>query len=198
MSDAVHTRAFESNPVSNRQMPLLYGLIAFVVISIIIAKLVPVLDDWPLEWLVPARAWVTDFFVWFSAAVKPVTRAISWVLAQPLALVEAILYRGVPDWNLQPLPWIATVFGTGLLGHWIGGRKLGLFSGACAIYLAIFGLWPDAMKTLAIVVVTVPIAATAGLLLGVWERATGVSSGCSTWSLMCCKQRRIWLISDRW
>ena len=77
-------------------MPLLYGLIAFVVISIIIAKLVPVLDDWPLEWLVPARAWVTDFFVWFSAAAKPVTRAISWVLAQPLALVEAILYRGVP------------------------------------------------------------------------------------------------------
>ncbi len=168
MTNAVQTGAPASSSFTPVRLPLLYALAAFFIVSVLISKFAPILDDWPTEWLVPARSWVTDFFVWFSALAKPVTRAISWILAQPLALVEALLYRGVPNWNLKPLPWVAIVFGIGLLGHWIGGRKLALFSGACALYLAMFGLWSDAMKTLAIVVVTVPIAALIGLLLGVW------------------------------
>jgi len=63
------------------------------------------LSIWPQEWVLPFRTWVTDFFVWFSELAKPVTRAISWVLLQPLTLVEALLFRGVPDWEAGPLPW---------------------------------------------------------------------------------------------
>ncbi len=151
-----------------QKLSLPVALIGFVFVSILISKLVPPLDDWPVEWLVPVRVWVTDFFAWFSAFAKPVTRAISWVLSQPLAFVEALLYRGVPNLGIAPLPWISIVIGAGLLGHWIGGRKLGVFCGLCAFYLAIFGLWTDSMKTLAIVAVTVPLAAIIGLLLGVW------------------------------
>ncbi len=149
-----------------RSLPVV--LLVFAVISIVISKFVAPLDDWPLEWLVPVRVWVTDFFAWFSAVAKPVTRAISYILAQPLAAVEALLYRGVPNLGIAPLPWISVVMGAGMLGHWIGGRKLGIFCGLCAFYLAIFGLWTDSMKTLAIVAVTVPLAALTGLLLGVW------------------------------
>ena len=153
---------------SSKPLPLAYALVGFIVVSIVISKLVAPLDDWPLEWLIPVRVWVTDFFAWFSAVAKPVTRAISWVLALPLNFVEALLFRGVPNWNLPPLPWPAIILGTGLMGHWCGGLRLGIFCGLCALYLAVFGLWPDAMQTLAIVVVTVPLAATIGLLLGVW------------------------------
>ncbi len=157
-------------PISfgGQRPPLLLVLVGFAIISILASKLVPPLDDWPAEWLIPVRGWVTDFFAWFSAVAKPVTRAIAWVLAKPLALVEALLYRGVPNLGLAPLPWIAIVMGAGLLGDWTGGRRLGIFCGLCAFYLAIFGLWTDSMKTLAIVAVTVPLAATIGLLLGVW------------------------------
>ena len=151
-----------------QKMSLPATLIGFAVLSILLSKFVPPLDDWPAEWLVPVRVWVTDFFAWFSAVAKPVTRAIAWTLAQPLAFVEALLYRGVPGLGLAPLPWIAIAAGASLLGHWIGGRRLGIFCGLCAFYLAIFGLWTDAMKTLAIVTVTVPLAALIGLLLGVW------------------------------
>jgi glycine betaine/proline transport system permease protein len=151
-----------------QKLPMIMVLTAFVLLSILVSKLVPPLDRWPAEWLVPVRQWVTDFFVWFSAFAKPATRAISYLLSQPLAFVEALLYRGMPDLNVAPLPWITIVAGAGLLGHWTGGRKLAFFCSLCAFYLAIFGLWTDSMKTLAIVIVTVPLAAITGLLLGVW------------------------------
>ncbi len=143
-------------------------LVGIIVVSVILARFLPFLDKWPTEWIVPARAWVTDFFAWFAAFAKPVTRALSWLLAQPLAFVEALLYRGWLTWKWPPLPWIAIVAGTAILGHWTGGRRLALFAGASAFYLAIFRLWPDAMQTLAIVIVTVPLAAAVGLALGIW------------------------------
>jgi glycine betaine/proline transport system permease protein len=150
------------------RMSLPLALLAFAVVSVLISKVAPPLDDWPAEWIVPVRVWVTDFFVWFSALAKPVTRAIAWVISLPLTLVEMLLYRGLPNQGIAPLPWIVMVIGAGLLGHFAGGRKLGIFCALCAFYLAIFGLWTDAMKTLAIVIVTVPIAALIGLMLGVW------------------------------
>lgn len=153
---------------SAQGLPFSVLLIAFLILSVVLARLVPALNDWPAEWLLPAREWITDFFAWFSQQAKPVTRAISWLLAQPLAFVEALLYRGIPDWNIPPLPWIAIVASAGILGHWIGGRSLALFTAAGTFYLAIFGLWPDSMKTLSIVAVTVPLAALIGLMLGVW------------------------------
>jgi glycine betaine/proline transport system permease protein len=141
---------------------------ALFAITVVLAYLFPFLDKWPAEAVIPVRQWVTDAFAWFAAVAKPVTRAIAWILAQPLALVEALLYRGVLAWKWPPLPWIAIVAGAAILGHWIGGTRLAVFSGLCAFYLAIFGLWPDAMQTLAIVFVTVPLAAILGLALGIW------------------------------
>jgi glycine betaine/proline transport system permease protein len=141
---------------------------ALFAITVVLAYLFPFLDKWPAEAVIPVRQWVTDAFAWFAALAKPVTRAIAWILAQPLALVEALLYRGVLAWKWPPLPWIAIVAGAAILGHWIGGTRLAVFSGLCAFYLAIFGLWPDAMQTLAIVFVTVPLAAILGLALGIW------------------------------
>ncbi len=156
-------------------------VVAYVVligITLALATAIPALDKWPAELVVPFKVWVTEFFAWFAAAAKPVTRAISWVLAQPLALAEALLYRGVLAWKWPPLPWVAIVGGTAILGHWIGGTRLAVFSGVCALYLAVFRLWPDAMQTLAIVVVTVPLAAILGLAIGIWAtRSPRVEKG---------------------
>jgi len=142
-------------------------------LTIALSRVVPFLDEWPAEWVIPVRDWVTVFFAWLGQVAKPVTRSISWMLTQPLALVEALLYRGFLTWQWPPLPWIAIVAGTAILGHWAGGRRLAIFAGLCAFYLAIFGLWADAMKTLAIVLVTVPLAVVSGLLLGIWATRSG-------------------------
>ncbi|WP_119273850.1 ABC transporter permease [Taklimakanibacter deserti] len=142
--------------------------IAVVLLLAVLAQLVPWLDKWPDTLILPVRGWVTEFFAWFAATAKPVTRIIAWCLAQPLNLVEALLYRGIPAWKLPPLPWPVIVGAAAILGHWIGGRPLALLCGLASFYLAIFGLWPDAMQTLAIVIVTVPLAVIMGLLLGIW------------------------------
>ena len=67
-----------------------------------------VLSIWPEDWILPFRTWVTDFFVWFSALAKPVTRAVSWVLLQPLTLVEALLVKlvnnSLPAKGRKPTP----------------------------------------------------------------------------------------------
>ena len=72
-------------------------LLIVVVAGVLAAKFVPVLDKWPADFVIPVRDWVTAAFAWFAVVAKPVTRAISWVLAQPLAFAEALLYRGLPD-----------------------------------------------------------------------------------------------------
>ena len=126
------------------------------------------LSIWPQEWVLPFRTWVTDFFVWFSELAKPVTRAISWVLLQPLTLVEALLFRGMPDWEAGPLPWTIVALSVVVFAHWQSGLRLALFCAGCMAYLALFDLWPDSMQTLALVLVTVPMAAGLGLALGVW------------------------------
>ncbi|PZO81370.1 MAG: ABC transporter permease [Mesorhizobium amorphae] len=144
------------------------AFLALALLCLLLARLVPALDRWPDEWVVPLREWLTAAFAWFGAVAKPVTRAISWLLAQPLALAETLLFRGVRAWGLPPLPWVAIVGGVAILAHWLGGVRLAAFCGIATLYLAVFGLWADAMQTLAIVLVTVPLAASAGLALGVW------------------------------
>ncbi len=131
---------------------------------------------WPEAWHIPIQHWITDFFKWFGndagigpLKVRDITRAISAMMEVPLEVVEGLLFRGLPDWGISPLPWVVVVVGTGLLGHWLGGIRLGLFCALSGLYIAVFGLWADAMRTLAIVLVSVPVAALSGLALGIWS-----------------------------
>lgn len=168
MTGAVSTAGVGAPPRGAPRLGAAWVVPITILASLALAWALPVVAQWPAEWVVPVRLWVTDGFAIFASIAKPVTRAISWLLSQPLALVEALLYRGVLAWGLPPLPWVAIVGCVALLGHWIAGRRLALFCGACTAYLAVFGLWPDAMQTLALVLVTVPLAAAAGLALGLW------------------------------
>jgi len=129
----------------------------------------PWLNTWPGEWVLPFRDWLTDSFTWFSEWAKPLTRAIAAILFVPLHLVEVLLFRGVPDWNLPALPWAFVVMGVVVFAHWQSGLRLALFCGACLLYLVVFDLWADAMQTVSLVLVTVPLAAGMGLFLGIWS-----------------------------
>jgi len=168
MSDAVLPARRSAGPFGRISPAPLLWILAILVICLALAPALPFLRTWPAEWVVPAKDWITAAFAWFAQYAKPVTRTISWILAQPLALVEALLFRGVLAWKWPPLPWIAIVAGAAILGHWVGGRRIALLAGVCAFYLAIFGLWSDAMQTLSLVIVAVPFAALLGLVLGIW------------------------------
>ena len=152
--------------------------VAIIVVGVLAAQFIPFLSVWPDSWVIPLRGWITEFFNWLGkeAAIgdykfKEFTRSISAILAVPLKWAEYLLYRGIKfssDYKSPPIPWVAVVIGVGILGHWVGGWRLALFSAGCMLYLAVFGLWRDSMRTLSIVLVSVPFAAIIGLLLGIW------------------------------
>jgi len=130
---------------------------------------------WPEAWVVPLKLWLTEFTNWLgndaaigSLKFRDVTRGAATLLSYPLTWTEYLLYRGIRPIGAPPIPWVALVIGMGILGHWIGGWRLALFSAGCFLYLAVFGLWRDSMRTLSLVLVSVPLAALIGLWLGVW------------------------------
>ena len=150
---------------------------ALIVIALAVAGkyIIPFTDRWPEEWVIPLKSWLTQFFAWLGNeasvglfTVKELTRFISLVLSYPLYWAEVLLFRGIADLSVHPLPWVAIVGGVAILGHWIAGMRLALLCGLSALYIAVFGLWPDSMQTLSIVMVTVPLAAVLGLALGIW------------------------------
>jgi glycine betaine/proline transport system permease protein len=168
MTEFIAARNVSLLPTMGGQTWRLMMLTSVVAGTLLLSWFVPAADKWPDEAVLPFRSWVSQGFEAFATLAKPVTRAIAWLLAQPLALAESLLFRGVLAWKWPPLPWVAIVGGTAILAHWIGGTRLAVSCGLCAFYLAIFGLWPDSMQTLAIVIVTVPLAAVVGLFVGIW------------------------------
>jgi len=171
----------QSLTIRNKPRGLFYSnslLVQFLIVIVVGLILTLVWDGfvrWPADLVVPMKEWITEFFEWLgkeagigSYKFKDFTRGISSILSYPLSWTEALLYRGIKPLGWPPIPWVAVVIGTGIVGHWIGGWRLGLFVAACIFYLAVFGLWKDSMKTLSIVLVAVPIAAIIGLWLGIW------------------------------
>ncbi len=54
------------------------------------------------------------------------------------------------------------------LGYVAGGRKLAALCGLSFLALAVFGVWDNAMLTLALIIICVPFCVITGLLIGIW------------------------------
>ena len=157
------------------RIPLLWQFAVIIAAGIALSALWGGALRWPDAWIIPLASWITTFFEWLGndAGIggyefRDLTRFLADLLKQPLRWAEYVLYRGVRPLDLPPVPWVAIVIGVGILGHWAGGRKLAFFAAGGLLYLAVFGLWRDSMRTLAIVVVAVPFAVVIGLWLGIW------------------------------
>ncbi|MDH5530677.1 MAG: ABC transporter permease subunit [Paracoccaceae bacterium] len=162
-------------------IPILYQFVVIIVFGFAVSAVWGGAMRWPDEWVIPMKLWLTQFFAWLGKEAgigdykfRDFTRFIAFLIEQPLDWSEYFLYRGFRfDWagetvKIAPIPWVSLVFGVGILAHWIGGWRLALFSATCLIYLALFGLWRDSMRTLSIVIVSVPFAVVIGLGLGIW------------------------------
>jgi glycine betaine/proline transport system permease protein len=157
------------------RIPLVLQLAAILAAGLLLAFLWDGAMRWPEDWVIPMQRWITAFFEWLGndAALGPlafrdVTRFVADILEVPLDWAEYLLYRGVRDLDLPPIPWITLVAAVAILAHWIAGWRLALFTTAALLYLALFGLWRDSMRTLSIVIVSVPFAVAIGLALGIW------------------------------
>ena len=136
----------------------------------------PILPEWAVLWperLVPPLVdWINalvDFlkrekiFGWFT--FKDLTRAVASGIEWPLKFAEGVFISGFGP--VPALPWVATAGLAALLGWRLKGPGLALLGGGCVAYLALFGKWKLSMTTLSAVLVAAPVAAAAGLLLGI-------------------------------
>ncbi|MDH3689162.1 MAG: ABC transporter permease subunit [Gammaproteobacteria bacterium] len=181
MNTAVAVRSVRS---STRPHPwlLVWGAMLVMVPVLYLGKdLWPWALEYPREWYIPLRYWISDFMKWLINSFdlglftfKELTRSISWLLNWPLVTAKGLLSSGfklVIDGEaisvLPRLSWVALTAVIAVIGHYVGGWRLSLVAGACFGYLAVFGQWDSAMVTLSSIVIAVPIGGAGGLLVGI-------------------------------
>lgn len=110
-----------------------------------------------------------------DTALMDYTRALGAILNIPLGWVQNILAKG---WEISasdqsivripPISWLGLSFSTMFVAGRVGGWRLGLLGLATLLYFAVFGLWQDAMLTLASVIIIVTLGFVFGLGLGLF------------------------------
>lgn len=139
------------------------------------------IHSWPKDWLLPADRWINNLFDFTSKRVffdsftgKDLTRATIPFFEVPTKFIESLLVAGFTDGFgsakvtlFPPLSWLGICIATVLGCYRIGGLKLAVISFLTALYLLMLGLWESAMITLALLLVTVPVAAAIGLFFGI-------------------------------
>ncbi|MFN3207515.1 MAG: ABC transporter permease subunit [Roseovarius sp.] len=109
--------------------------------------------EWPLtEWLNIGMGWVVEVF-------GPAFRAFSDVMDYPMSWV-----RGLLQW----LPWAVTVGLLVIASYAVSGWKLAVFTFCAMFYMVVIGYWPESMNSLALVMVSVPLAVAIGFCVGTW------------------------------
>ena len=114
--------------------------------------------NWPARWVLPIQEPVDSFFEWFEDATAWLFNPVSDVIDLGLDGIEAFLL-----W----LPWPFIVVATAAVGFRLGGKWLGLFCAAAALFIAFNGYWDSAILTLSVVGVSVVFAVGIGVPIGV-------------------------------
>ncbi|WP_461431963.1 ABC transporter permease [Hoeflea alexandrii] len=176
------TDARQGQPMASR-LPLAWLTVlgGFIVFWLFAGSYLPAAFEYPKEhviklakWISAAMKWLIDEASFGLFSFTDLTRFISAVLDVPYTLAASLLSTGFLEGSgssaiqiLPPLSWIAVIGLVMLLGHWLGGRPLALLSGACFLFLAVFGQWTSAMITLASILVAAPLGVLFGLLFGI-------------------------------
>jgi glycine betaine/proline transport system permease protein len=143
--------------------------------------------DWlrrvPDAIVLPLADVIDRWLIWFArdacvggVTVQQITRGLAAMTDAPIRWTVVVLAEGIEGGRglnraqiLPPLSWFA-IGGTAALAGWrIGRWRLALTVVVAVAYLVLFGLWTNAMITLASVLVSGGIATILGLALGIWS-----------------------------
>jgi glycine betaine/proline transport system permease protein len=113
---------------------------------------------WPDTLTVPMTEWVGSSVGWFLGVFKPAARAFSYLLGFPMEWVGQ---------GLRLAPWPLVVGVVTAIGWLIGGLRMAALGGIGLGLVVISGYWIEGMNTLALVSVSVPLAAVLGLAIGI-------------------------------
>lgn len=103
--------------------------------------------DWAQHWVSAFTTFARPFFQDLKIPLKAVLDSVMSVLS-----------------GISPVVVISGIF---LIGWQIGGLRLGLLGGLGLVVLGLIGVWPDAMRTLALTISSVFFCVVVGVPLGI-------------------------------
>ena len=140
--------------------PLVLVWLAAILIAAgatLLAPQLPALAESPAWLELPLAGWLDAALAGIVAATKPAVRALAWTLTQPMLGLQALL---------NGLPWLTVAAALTLLSWIAAGWRLALTCAVGCLGTVALGYWTEALNTLALVGVSVPLAVLAGFGLG--------------------------------
>lgn len=168
MSELTHDQVVAA--VKTRRRRLQGGLaLAFVALLLLKFVLPEGLIRPSAGLVLPLADWINAIFSFLieDLGLIHVTRGFAAGIKWLLEVMNNILLGGRKGFGLPALPWMTVVAIAFMVGYYLKGWRLALLCGGTFLFLAIFGQWKIAMETLAMVLVTVPVAVVIGLICGI-------------------------------
>lgn len=107
----------------------------------------------------PVEQWIDALVNWLTTHTAAETNFISTYVGEFMTALEHLLDR---------LPWTLVVAAVGVAGWRVANWKLGAGLAGLLVLMALFGIWTDAMYTLALVLVATLLCVVIGIPLGIW------------------------------
>lgn len=135
---------------------IVFQLTLAIIVTLIISFIWDGARNWPTELIIPIKVWITDFFRWLDKeaslyffTVKDLTRSMSWLLKQPLAWSEYILWKGAKPFQFLPIFWIFFTCIIGLIIYRLKGAKTALWTGVIILALVCLDGLPNILLSYA-------------------------------------------------
>ncbi|MEH6442890.1 MAG: ABC transporter permease subunit [Oceanospirillaceae bacterium] len=135
-----------------------FWLLSLVVISLLLSSQFSWIKDYPQHWQLPFVSALNLAMNWFVEHTEHGFKAAAALLIHPMQWIRQLL---------QWLPWLLVINCVGFIAYKASGFKLALFTIASLLYVVAIGLWEASMNSLALVLISVPMAVLLGFFLGV-------------------------------
>ena len=140
--------------------------VAGIAVLFLISQQFELMKGFSEEWNIGLRNSLNEFKRWVV-----VNRNSHWMftyLFEPFSAAIDFSLRQVEKFLLW-LPWPVVILAIFLIAERIQGLRLALVMLFCLLPMGLFGLWPESMQTLALMVIAVIFALVIGIPLGIWS-----------------------------
>jgi len=134
-------------------------LLAVLAVIAVLSPWLPWLSVWPESLTLPVTAWIGDGLGALLGFFKPLARTVASLFGYQMSAANILLTQ---------TPWLAVVVAIIALSAWAGSLKLAVLAILGLGFVLASGYWIDSMNTLALVAVSVPLALTMGLAIGLF------------------------------
>ncbi len=132
-------------------------LITLTLLLLVFRDALPWVIRFPDSWAVPLTPWLNAGMNWIIETFGVYFRAFSDILS--------VLMRWIRV-GINSLPWAVIVSLVAFMAYVVSGWRLAVFSFAAMFYMVLIGFWTEAMNSLALVALSVPMAVIIGFFIG--------------------------------